>query len=540
MKRNSILPILVILITGLFAYSVSVHIVRASGTVYIRADGSVDPPTAPIASADNITYVFSGNVSESVVIERDNIIVNGAGHAVQGAGAGNGMTLTGRANVTISDLTITTFAVGILLTGSSNGVQIVGNSVTANGQTGILVTATCFHNSLIGNNVTKNPSLGIWLQGSTSNVLSDNNVTYNGDGIYIFNSFNNTLLGNVMEDNTYNFGVYGDDLPSFTQSIDTSNVVDDKPVYYLVNQSNTLISPETYPNVGYMGLVNCTNMTVQGLNPPSNVQGILLVLTSNSKIIGNNLASHGSGIYLWSSSNNILLANNVTNNGFGIVSVSSSNNSIFHNSFTNNPTQAHNEGLYANIWDDGYPSGGNFWNDYNGTDIYGGLYQNETGSDGIGDSNYTIDAKNIDHYPLVGTYNSYNVSWAGSNYTVNLISNSTVSAFALAVSLEHLEDRRVSFNVTGQNGTRGFCRICIPTALMNGSYTVIVNDTEVPYNLLACSNSTDTYLYFNYTHSTQKVVIIPEFPTLVIALSLFTMSTLLTVVFHRRKRSELH
>jgi hypothetical protein len=53
------------------------------------------------------------------------------------------------------------------------------------------------------------------------------------------------------------------------------------------------------------------------------------------------------------------------------------------------------------IWDNGYRSGGNYWSDYNGTDSYKGQYQNETGSDGIGDTPYVIDANNTDNYPLM-------------------------------------------------------------------------------------------------------------------------------------------
>jgi hypothetical protein len=45
-------------------------------------------------------------------------------------------------------------------------------------------------------------------------------------------------------------------------------------------------------------------------------------------------------------------------------------------------------------WDNGYPSGGNYWSDYTGTDNYSGPSQNIPGSDGIGDVNYTIDANN--------------------------------------------------------------------------------------------------------------------------------------------------
>ncbi|MCJ7423045.1 hypothetical protein MUP01_02090, partial [Candidatus Bathyarchaeota archaeon] len=56
---------------------------------------------------------------------------------------------------------------------------------------------------------------------------------------------------------------------------------------------------------------------------------------------------------------------------------------------------------HANVWDDGYPSGGNYWSDYAGLDLYRGAYQNESGSDGIGDVPYNIDASNNDHYPLM-------------------------------------------------------------------------------------------------------------------------------------------
>jgi len=71
----------------------------------------------------------------------------------------------------------------------------------------------------------------------------------------------------------------------------------------------------------------------------------------------------------------------------------------------------------TNIWDDGYPSGGNYWSDYNGTDLFSGPYQNITGSDGIGDTPYVIDENNRDRYPLMKP-------WTPSiNATVDIIPN---------------------------------------------------------------------------------------------------------------------
>jgi nitrous oxidase accessory protein NosD len=75
---------------------------------------------------------------------------------------------------------------------------------------------------------------------------------------------------------------------------------------------------------------------------------------------------------------------------------SSSNNTFYHNSFINNTQHVHIETAgHANSWDNGYPSGGNYWSDYNGT---------EANHDGIGDTPYVIDANNIDNYPLMTQY----------------------------------------------------------------------------------------------------------------------------------------
>jgi hypothetical protein len=67
--------LLIVMITSRFY----IQAVGASSTIYIRADGSIDPPAAPISSSDNITYTLTGNIAEPVVIERSNIIVDGDG-----------------------------------------------------------------------------------------------------------------------------------------------------------------------------------------------------------------------------------------------------------------------------------------------------------------------------------------------------------------------------------------------------------------------------------------------------------------------------
>ncbi|MEW5937603.1 MAG: NosD domain-containing protein [Candidatus Thermoplasmatota archaeon] len=91
------------------------------------------------------------------------------------------------------------------------------------------------------------------------------------------------------------------------------------------------------------------------------------------------------------------------NTNTGISLLNTFDNLIFHNEFINNTNQAYDD-TGTNQWDNGYPSGGNYWSDYTGVDDYSGPNQDLLGSDGIGDTPYT----NIlggtgaqDNYPLM-------------------------------------------------------------------------------------------------------------------------------------------
>ena len=105
---------------------------------------------------------------------------------------------------------------------------------------------------------------------------------------------------------------------------------------------------------------------------------------------------------LYQSSDNTVSGNNITNNEYGIRLYWSSNNKFYHNNLIDNTQQVYiYSSGYANFWDDGYPSGGNYWSDYTDVDLYSGPNQDVPGSDGIWDHPYTIDANNQDRYPLV-------------------------------------------------------------------------------------------------------------------------------------------
>ena len=400
--------VLVVVLMGVLGVSFNVHKVEALlGTIYVRADGSIDPSTANITSADNVTYTFTDNIYDSIVVERNNITIDGAGYKLEGTEA------PGSIGISLSLLT---------------------------------------QNVTIKNALIKSFDFGIYLWGSLNNTISGNSITHNNYGIYVSLSGYNNISGNNIVGHGYEYGIY-------------------------------------------------------------------LSSSSGNSISGNNIGPGNLyGIYLSSSNNNAIYGNTMTNNNDGITLYYSSNNKLYHNNFNNNHQVVSTPG-YANSWDDGYPSGGNYWIDYAGVDL---------DHDGIGDTDQVIDANNTDHYPLMGMFSDFK---ATSEHHIQTISNSTISDF-------QFNGTAVMFNVSGGNGTIGFCRILIPTALVNATYKVFVNGTEVSHTLLPFSNSTHSYLYFAYNHSTQDVTIIPEFPSFII-LPLFIVATLLAVIAHRKKHPKM-
>jgi parallel beta-helix repeat protein len=311
----------------------------------------------------------------------------------------------------------------------------------------------------------------------------------------------------------------------------TGNVVEIAASNVTLSRFTVTNSNNTQWYYGYAGiLVDGLDVQIFSNRVTNNYKGISIHYPSihtpgGCVVTGNDILNNSIGISLATASNTTITANTIADSSIqGIHSEFSENNTYFHNNLVRNNVQVINggeSGEWPNVWDNGNSSGGNFWSNYNGTD---------SDNDGFGETPCNVGpelAGNIDHYPLMGMFNSFN---ATTQYSVQTVCNSTISDF-------QFNGTAIAFNATGENGTTGFCRIYVPTALIKGTFTVFVNGTEVPYTLLPESDSTNSYLYFTYSHSTEQIIITPEFPSFLI-LPLFLITTLLLALIYKKRRQK--
>jgi parallel beta-helix repeat protein len=176
---------------------------------------------------------------------------------------------------------------------------------------------------------------------------------------------------------------------------------------------NSRVLENTIEGTGYgIRLISSFNCTAIGNNVSDCIGGVHLQNATSCVVKRNHFTQNSQGVRLYSPcAYNKIMANTVYNNTYdGMIEAMPGNttflnNFFFHNNFLDNKYPFIYK-VSGNVWDDGYPSGGNYWSKYNCTDFFSGRSQNETGSDGIGDTPYAVNNFEADRYPLTHLYGS--------------------------------------------------------------------------------------------------------------------------------------
>ncbi len=239
------------------------------------------------------------------------------------------------------------------------------------------------NNAIFKNRISQKSMKGIYISHSNKNVIYHNVIRNNS--ITLWKAHNNSLIDNSVLNNSI-YMYYSDH--NFIAHNEVKN-----------GYSGCYIYDGSYNKITDNHLSNC-------------LHGIVISRTSSPSInntVSQNIISNNTvGIVLkerayWYTKNTKILENTFKNNKQSIsISRDSISTVIYHNNFINNTEKPEDNG--GSSWDNGYPSGGNYWSDYKEPDEYSGPNQNQPGSDCIGDSSYSIDGvSSVDKYPLMKT-----------------------------------------------------------------------------------------------------------------------------------------
>lgn len=238
----------------------------------------------------------------------------------------------------------------------SNTVSSTIDHVTANSNyyTGIYLQSGSNGNTITNNTVKYNANQGgIYFNNSSNNTVSGNTVASNpGYGIYFTTTANNnTLTNNTISGNPK--GNIRAVTTALINSIDTSNTVEGKPVYYLYGTAgNSYYSGQVYDgnvvgDIGMFWCLNCTNVTLKNATLSENNYDSIYFNNTGTSTIDNVVISGNFkyGIHFDNSSNNTISNNTIKSNfGYGVYLATSNTNTFSGNTFLNNINDIYNSG----------------------------------------------------------------------------------------------------------------------------------------------------------------------------------------------------
>ncbi len=353
-KNKSVIALLLVLCLAVVVVP-EVKIAKADpvlGIIRIMPDGTVEGTDK--IQQDGDVYTFTGDVTVQLnnewgdlegflLVMRDNVVVDGAGHTLQCNGTGVGIFVRSMHNVTVKNFNLEGFSVGIssyvmdpvvpleypMHRGEALNLQFINNTIT------VVDSGSLMSGDMGG--------WGIYVEFANNTLVSGNTITSSNPqkGISCGSVYNTTLINNRFIGCGLRFHQLG------TNSLQ-NNTIDDKPVVHVDGGSNQVIE-----GAEQVFLFNCSNMTVKNIRPSVNYtntiqleetrfsevtssRGNIVLTDSNNNTVHNNFPK---SIKLTGSNYNRIASNAIVDSGVCImVYGSSSYNEIYENILLNSST----------------------------------------------------------------------------------------------------------------------------------------------------------------------------------------------------------
>ncbi|MFP4170281.1 MAG: PKD domain-containing protein [Methanomassiliicoccales archaeon] len=218
-----------------------------------------------------------------------------------------------------------------------------------------------------------NGSLGMGLYGCADLSVRDATVRDCRHGLIIEDSASVQVSNSTFLDNGWDLGINGTSREHFEHSFLSSNVTGGE-ILYLQDRHGAEVNRST--RAGYIALIFCSDVLVEGQTLRGNLQGMRVVDSSGITVT------------------DCL----VTGNMEGIDLMGSEDCTIHGNHFSNPVDVRDDRDSRLNL---SYPEGGNFYDRYQGEDLSSGEGQDRPDPDGIGDHPHDLPEAGVDRYPLM-------------------------------------------------------------------------------------------------------------------------------------------
>jgi hypothetical protein len=426
-----------------------------------------------------------------------------------------GVRSSGDSGVSLVNDTVQWTQTPVIDTGS-DGLRVVGTDLS--NETGSFAGLTVSNDQHIV--VTGSDFFGDTGQGISGNnfanltVSSSNFGQIQFDGLDLLTGTDVSVTSNTF-DNEGGTAVY---FGAATGFVATGNHLNnDSYAFFLPGGTNEQILGNTalFDRDGGLAASNVNGFVVAGNNLSlDNAPGLTalgLTDVAGFSLTGNTLGHDDRALYLTGSSSGTVVGNSIQDDNVSFDVEGTVDAQLYHNDFVRDAKWVLLNSPVL-VWDNGYPSGGNYWGNYTGMDQFTGPGQNVPGADGIGDQAQSLTPPNVDRYPLMTPWADHAAIFVesglptGTPWTVRFngvvevgLTNSigvvssvgarTPFTFSIPTVLNHAASPASGSGTLGAGLVTEAVTFAVPTypltftesGLPNGtSWNVVVNSTSLP------------------------------------------------------------